>query len=262
MKDIEKIMNNLEEIMKILEVYKYIDIHIPVVNDMHIPAPQEELEDKPNIRYFNITDLSNILENGMGNKYPLFVKDENNSHHLIINYDIMKEFLYRDDVEIRLSFGLKDSGTGACAVFKPSEVTVHVGTTTITGEKEDGTIVEIRAKNWKDLYFARVTVRKISKEKQTKKMKRFFGMMPVNEIERTEHFVDENGLSVRIDAGPNGWTVRFADMSSKYKDESIGTEANFKNAYEVAVECVGHLTPTSEEDKFDDAGEESEDSET
>ena len=94
-------------------------------------------------------------------------------------------------------------------------------------------------------------------------MKRFFGMMPVSEIERTEHFVDECGLSVRIDAGPNGWTVRFADMSSKYKDESIGTEANFKNAYDVAVECVGKLTPKSEEEEFDEVCEESmEDSES
>ena len=78
-------------------------------------------------------------------------------------------------------------------------------------------------------------------------MKRFFGMMPVNEIERTEYFVDECGLSVRIDAGPNGWTVRFADMSSEYKDETLGTEANFKNAYDVAVDCVGKLTPKEHE---------------
>lgn len=94
-------------------------------------------------------------------------------------------------------------------------------------------------------------------------MKRFFGMMPVSEIERTETFVDECGLSVRIDAGPNGWTVRFADMSSEYKDESIGTEANFKNAYDVAVECVGKLTPKAEENEFDEVCEESmEDSES
>lgn len=80
-------------------------------------------------------------------------------------------------------------------------------------------------------------------------MKRFFGMMPVKEIERTEYFVDEYGLSVRIDAGPNGWTVRYADMSSEYKDESIGTDANFENAYKVAVESVGNLTPKAKENK-------------
>lgn len=94
-------------------------------------------------------------------------------------------------------------------------------------------------------------------------MRRFFGMMPVSEIERTEYFVDKYGLSVRIDAGPNGWTVRFADMSSKYMDESIGTDANFKNAYDVAVESVGELTPKSEEEEFDEVCEESmEDSES
>ena len=94
-------------------------------------------------------------------------------------------------------------------------------------------------------------------------MKRFFGMMPVKEIERTEYFVDEYGMSIRIDAGPNGWTVRFADMSSKYMDESIGTEANFKNAYDVAVECVGKLTPKAKEDESDEVCEESmEDSES
>lgn len=95
-------------------------------------------------------------------------------------------------------------------------------------------------------------------------MKRFFGMMPVSEIERTEEFVDKYGLSVRIDAGPNGWTVRFADMSSAYKDESIGTEANFKNAYEVAVKHVGDLTPKAEEEEFEEVceDEDSEDSES
>lgn len=85
-------------------------------------------------------------------------------------------------------------------------------------------------------------------EQPVHKMRRFAGMMPVSEIERTEHFVDEYGMSVRVDAGPNGWTVRFADMSSKYMDESIGTDANFKNAYDVAVECVGKLTPESKEE--------------
>ena len=93
-------------------------------------------------------------------------------------------------------------------------------------------------------------------------MKRFFGMMPVKEIERTEEFVDKYGMPVLIDAGPNGWTVRFADMSSAYKDESIGTEANFKNAYEVAVERVGDLTPKAEEEEFEEVCEESEDSES
>ena len=89
-------------------------------------------------------------------------------------------------------------------------------------------------------------------------MQRFFGMMPVAEIERTEVFKDKYGHRVRIDAGPNGWTVRYADMGSNYKDESIGTEANFKNAYAVANEKVGPLTQMHDdpdEDIYDEAEE-------
>jgi hypothetical protein len=86
-------------------------------------------------------------------------------------------------------------------------------------------------------------------EQPVHKMRRFAGMMPVNEIERTEIFKDKYGHDVRIDAGPNGWTVRYADMSSNYKDESIGTNANFKNAYDTAATCVGPLTPVKTERK-------------
>lgn len=142
--------------------------HITPIGNLFIPSPQEEMKvgPEPDIRYFHITDVSNILGNGMGSKYPLFVKDGNNSHQFIINYAIMKEFLYRDDVKIRISFALKEGGGGACAVFKPSDVMVHVGGTTITGENEDGTVVEIRARNWKKLCSARVTIRKISESEE------------------------------------------------------------------------------------------------
>lgn len=156
MKDIDKLVKNLKEIIEVLEANK--------ISDMHISVPQEGVEDGPDIRHFHIADVSNILKNGLGTKYPLFVKDGNNPHHFIINYDIMKEFLYRDDVKIRIAFSLKEGGGGACSVFKPSDVMVHVGGTTITGENEDGTIVEVRAKDWKKLNFARVTVRKISEK--------------------------------------------------------------------------------------------------
>jgi len=86
-------------------------------------------------------------------------------------------------------------------------------------------------------------------EQPVHKMRRFAGMMPVNEIERTETFKDKYGHEVRIDAGPNGWTVRYADMSSNYKDESIGTDANFKNAYDTAATRVGPLTPVKTKQK-------------
>lgn len=72
-------------------------------------------------------------------------------------------------------------------------------------------------------------------------MKRFFGMMPSNEIEKTVQYVDEMGLHVSIDAGKHGWTIRWADMSSTYKDKDSNTEENFKEAYE---ELVKHLKVT------------------
>jgi hypothetical protein len=158
MKDIDKLVKNLKEIIEVLEANK--------ISDMHISVPQEGVEEMPDVRHFYIADVSNILENGFGTKYPLFIKDRNDPHHgLIINYAIMKEFLYRDDVTIRISFAFKDGG-GACAVFKPSNVMVHVGWTTITGENEDGTVVEIRARNWKKLCSARVTIRKIHESEE------------------------------------------------------------------------------------------------
>ena len=36
-------------------------------------------------------------------------------------------------------------------------------------------------------------------------MKRFFGMMPSDEIKKEEHFKDENNLEITIQAGENGW---------------------------------------------------------
>lgn len=83
------------------------------------------------------------------------------------------------------------------------------------------------------------------------RMRRFAGMMPADEVERSEVFVDSNDLRIRIDAGPNGWVIRWADMSSTYADESIGTDANFKNAFDTAESTVGKLTPYSSTPKED-----------
>lgn len=74
-------------------------------------------------------------------------------------------------------------------------------------------------------------------------MTRFFGMMPSNEVERQETHKDEFGYKVIIQAGPNGWSVIFADGSTRYKDEEHSTDENFNIAYDVAVDVVGALTP-------------------
>lgn len=73
-------------------------------------------------------------------------------------------------------------------------------------------------------------------------MKRFFGMMPSYEIEKEKMFRDKNYLSVTIQAGPNGWTVIYADGGTNYKDEVATTEENFDKAYKVATEVLGELT--------------------
>ncbi len=65
-------------------------------------------------------------------------------------------------------------------------------------------------------------------------MKRMFGMMPSKEIEVSNIYDDGDGMKVTIDAGPNGWSILLADGSSKYKDESKGTEANLAEAEKIA----------------------------
>ena len=74
-------------------------------------------------------------------------------------------------------------------------------------------------------------------------MRRFMGMMPSSEVEKRAVYKDKYGEEVRIDAGPNGWTVYYVDYSTNYKDEVLTTEENFNNAYEVASDNVGPLTP-------------------
>lgn len=71
-------------------------------------------------------------------------------------------------------------------------------------------------------------------------MMRFCGMMPESEIKRKSTYTDRYGNEVMIYAGPDGWTVHCCD-STCYRDESIGTDANFENAYNCANEEVGPL---------------------
>ena len=65
-------------------------------------------------------------------------------------------------------------------------------------------------------------------------MKRMFGMMPSKETEVSNIYDDGDGMKVTIEAGPNGWTILMADGSSRYKDESKGTEANLAEAEKIA----------------------------
>jgi negative regulator of genetic competence, sporulation and motility len=77
-------------------------------------------------------------------------------------------------------------------------------------------------------------------------MQRFFGMMPINEIEKEEQYKDDGGFIVRIQAGPHGWTVIYADKSTDCQDSYATTEENFKTAYDLATNNLGTLTSVNE----------------
>ena len=74
-------------------------------------------------------------------------------------------------------------------------------------------------------------------------MRRLFGMMPQSEIKREEQFKDKDGLKVIIQAGPNGWTIIWADGGSTYKDIESSTDENFNTAYKEVVDSLGEITP-------------------
>lgn len=72
-------------------------------------------------------------------------------------------------------------------------------------------------------------------------MKRFMGMMPSDEIEKTVSFKEKLG-TITIDAGPNGWTIIYPDGSTIWKDnEGAGTEENYKVAAAVVYTQFGTL---------------------
>ena len=80
-------------------------------------------------------------------------------------------------------------------------------------------------------------------------MNRFFGMMPSNCIEKEESYKDRNCLTITIQAGPEGWSILWADGGSDFKDINSTTDQNFNEAFKVATDAVGKLikiTPSSE----------------
>jgi hypothetical protein len=76
--------------------------------------------------------------------------------------------------------------------------------------------------------------------------------MPTEEIEITKYFQDKYRNRITITAGPRGWTVVYVDNSTAYKDEDIGTEANFNNAYNAATDVCGQLYPIKEDNYEED----------
>ena len=64
-------------------------------------------------------------------------------------------------------------------------------------------------------------------------MKRFAGMMPSAEIKKEKHYKCKDGGTIIAQAGPNGWTVIWADHGTNYKDNVATTEENFQTALKV-----------------------------
>ena len=63
-------------------------------------------------------------------------------------------------------------------------------------------------------------------------MDRLWGMMPCDEVEKEVHFKEELGTII-IQAGPNGWSIIYADGSSEYKDVQATTEVNYQTALDL-----------------------------
>lgn len=76
-------------------------------------------------------------------------------------------------------------------------------------------------------------------------MNRFMGLMPSCNVEKIESFKDKYGYTITIEAGPEGWTIIYADHSTDYSDNKTTTEENFKTAYEYANSKLGPLTEIS-----------------
>lgn len=72
-------------------------------------------------------------------------------------------------------------------------------------------------------------------------VKRFFGVMSVEDIETITLLRDVNGFYISIEAGPKGYSIIWADHSVDYEDVNDTTENNFKKAYNIIDEAVGPL---------------------
>lgn len=72
----------------------------------------------------------------------------------------------------------------------------------------------------------------------------FFGLMPYDKIEKRKFYRVDNGRTrITIDAGPEGWTITVAGISTTnyYKDDPKGTESNFREAYNIICDMFGNV---------------------
>ena len=90
-------------------------------------------------------------------------------------------------------------------------------------------------------------------------MKRFFGMMPRDEI-TIEKTYKAHGIitdvNITIQAGPEGWTVIWPGNGTNYNDTTADPEENFKTAYELAKTKYPDMVETDESTEEYDCCEE------
>ena len=77
-------------------------------------------------------------------------------------------------------------------------------------------------------------------------MQRFFGRMLSSEVTLEKTYKDKYGLTLRLEAGPHGWTVIYADGGTEYKDIDALPEENLESAYQQALSHFSELTEVSE----------------
>ena len=71
-------------------------------------------------------------------------------------------------------------------------------------------------------------------------------MMPSSEVTLERTYKDNEGLRIRLQAGPHGWTVIYADGGTEYKDVDATPEENLEAAYQQALSHFSELTDVTE----------------
>lgn len=80
-------------------------------------------------------------------------------------------------------------------------------------------------------------------------------MMPSSEVTLEKTYKDKYGLTLRLEAGPHGWTVIYADGGTEYKDVDATPEENLEAAYQQALSHFSELTEVSEPKCYEVCGE-------
>lgn len=78
-------------------------------------------------------------------------------------------------------------------------------------------------------------------------MKRMFGMMPSSEVEIEKHFDTGSGLVVLVQAGPNGWSIIYADSSAEFNDVTDDTQSNLNRAIAILMTHFSDITEVTKE---------------